>query len=944
MKFIKYNNINSVTEEDKQVGNIIQIRKGIIGSYYWSFYKVTNNKELALVKGTTQDEQSKLDTLTFTLITKLINIYSKEQADAITAGLETEIGLRALSSNVFTKAETYNQVDIDRKISEMAIFGVTIEKAPSFVLVGTAEANLVYIGGAGVYSLNGVTIEYTSPINYFFWDKTNWSVLEIPISNDFLLKNDFSEAIDKELTITEYGKNVYPQVSGGDSLNDVYRWTYPDGIIKKDGKITEISFYLKVAGVISFAIGDGQDITKGFTFRKKIAEVTGTVGINKITISEDVFEGEVVAIIPSTALTQIYFGYGADPYILGSQFIQQSAVAFVAKMAGYYAFSFIVEGVTSKSKLYDTFLSKTDPKEFTGALEEEITRDKYVEILNVGVNQAGTIEDTSSSLTYIYKTNTPNNIAISDGYINTATIHISRVGTIYLTIGSIGDNAFYPRKTLGVFNAVTIGWNTFNINENIYKGEILTIGGGSVDGTSLVVFGTTGPLDNKLAQYYTDKPPLFLGAGSFYAFYYNVNSIIDKPIDKLIEQSNIRIPLENYINNQQTSNAKFVYGNVNNPNTEIVSNIQEIITVDQASLFDAIVKVIRINMAEAGVIVFSIGLIDQNNYWVEDRIISFNVIIGINTIIVNEFLKTNQQVAIKSPSPRLKKNSLTGKYYKSISEGYNKKLELQDGYISFEYDLYQYYPHVVVGRDEFNVISDNVNLLMQPKQLTIKSTPNGNIFKLVCNDDGSNLRTESIYPNNVLVIGNSITVHPLTSYWWGLWGMAATVKNKDFVNVLQSKLRVGNPNTVITPLNFAEWEQNHQTYNLNNLTPSLTGKDYIIIRLGENVSSMVNFEQDTIALIDHIKTVLPNAKVAITGMFWENAPKDVIFSSVANTKNIPFIPLSYLDVAENRSAIGNQVYGDDGLLHTIDNPGVARHPNDLGMSRIADAIFNSLYR
>ena len=49
--------------------------------------------------------------------------------------------------------------------------------------------------------------------------------------------------------------------------------------------------------------------------------------------------------------------------------------------------------------------------------------------------------------------------------------------------------------------------------------------------------------------------------------------------------------------------------------------------------------------------------------------------------------------------------------------------------------------------------------------------------------------------------------------------------------------------------------------------------------------------------------------------------------SVADAQNIPFIKMDDLNIAENRSAMGNnQVMGDDGQLHTINDSGVASHP------------------
>lgn len=55
-----------------------------------------------------------------------------------------------------------------------------------------------------------------------------------------------------------------------------------------------------------------------------------------------------------------------------------------------------------------------------------------------------------------------------------------------------------------------------------------------------------------------------------------------------------------------------------------------------------------------------------------------------------------------------------------------------------------------------------------------------------CTKDSSNPYTR------VLVLGNSITKHPITSYWWGEWGMAASKKENDFVHKLEKMLQTAN--------------------------------------------------------------------------------------------------------------------------------------------------------
>lgn len=60
--------------------------------------------------------------------------------------------------------------------------GVLPQKATSTSLVGAAGVPAIYIGNAGTYTLNGAApVNYPEAVNYFFWDGSNWSVLEVPI-------------------------------------------------------------------------------------------------------------------------------------------------------------------------------------------------------------------------------------------------------------------------------------------------------------------------------------------------------------------------------------------------------------------------------------------------------------------------------------------------------------------------------------------------------------------------------------------------------------------------------------------------------------------------------------------------------------------------------------------------------------------------------------------
>ena len=181
------------------------------------------------------------------------------------------------------------------------------------------------------------------------------------------------------------------------------------------------------------------------------------------------------------------------------------------------------------------------------------------------------------------------------------------------------------------------------------------------------------------------------------------------------------------------------------------------------------------------------------------------------------------------------------------------------------------------------------------------------------------------------------------SYWWGEWGMAASKRENDFVHKLEKMLQSTNPNSTVKGYQIWDWELHHSTYNISNLDSLfIMQPNMVIIRLGENVADLTNFDNSLQNLIDYVIWKVPDAQIIITGVFWTSAPKDKIFREVAISNNLTFIELSSLNIAANRSFVGATVYDASGMPHLIDNKSVAYHPNDSGMAAIANAIFNAL--
>lgn len=193
-----------------------------------------------------------------------------------------------------------------------------------------------------------------------------------------------------------------------------------------------------------------------------------------------------------------------------------------------------------------------------------------------------------------------------------------------------------------------------------------------------------------------------------------------------------------------------------------------------------------------------------------------------------------------------------------------------------------------------------------------------------------------------LCIGNSITRHGKCEYWFGEWGMAASNLENDYVHVLDTLL---GDNSSGKAINFSTWETlaHDRAQTLSLLDTYLnTSLDLVTIQLGENVVEKTTIESDFIDLIEYVKEKSPNSKIIIIGQFWAN---DIIENAKINASNkcdVTFISLAEIQTPEYQWTLGAEIYGDDGLTHTINHNGVAKHPNDLAMKYIANKIYNEL--
>lgn len=189
----------------------------------------------------------------------------------------------------------------------------------------------------------------------------------------------------------------------------------------------------------------------------------------------------------------------------------------------------------------------------------------------------------------------------------------------------------------------------------------------------------------------------------------------------------------------------------------------------------------------------------------------------------------------------------------------------------------------------------------------------------------------------ILILGNSIVKHkPAPAIGWkGNWGMAASVKDSDFVHILIRKIKNENRKCIVKFMNIAIFERTYTTYNLDELKSLKKFKpDLVVIKISENVTDSTSKEKDFLGaykkLIEYLDPNKEAIKVIVEG-FWDKPQVNKIVKQVATDGMYDFVSISELSKDDTNMAKGK-----------FENPGVAMHPSDKGMRLIAERIWSSV--
>ncbi len=190
----------------------------------------------------------------------------------------------------------------------------------------------------------------------------------------------------------------------------------------------------------------------------------------------------------------------------------------------------------------------------------------------------------------------------------------------------------------------------------------------------------------------------------------------------------------------------------------------------------------------------------------------------------------------------------------------------------------------------------------------------------------------------VLIYGNSIALHGRAPKigWQGDWGMAASAREKDFAHLVVAGLEARRGARADFRIrNLALLERNFRT-NLTHFADLASdvayAPDYVVIAIGENVPAlgekdMPDYTRFLVALTQPLVASAKRPKVVMRSPFWRNSAKADCTAKAATQTGAIYVDAGPLGGREENMALG-----------LFEHKGVAKHPGDLGMRRLADLI------
>ena len=188
----------------------------------------------------------------------------------------------------------------------------------------------------------------------------------------------------------------------------------------------------------------------------------------------------------------------------------------------------------------------------------------------------------------------------------------------------------------------------------------------------------------------------------------------------------------------------------------------------------------------------------------------------------------------------------------------------------------------------------------------------------------------------VLIYGNSIALHgPKPDIGWtNDWGMAASAPEKDFVHLVVAGLETKlGKKADFRIRSLASLERNFTT-NISTVSEIAADArwkpDYVVVAIGENVKRID--ESNAAAYRKFLADIARpfadgGVRIVMRSPFWKNASKARCTEKAAADVGAVYVDAGHLGVSDENRAVG-----------LFAHRGVANHPGDLGMRRLADLI------
>lgn len=386
---------------------------------------------------------------------------------------------------------------------------------------------------------------------------------------------------------------------------------------------------------------------------------------------------------------------------------------------------------------------------------------------------------------------------------------------------------------------------------------------------------------------------------------------------------------------------------------------------------DVRLKQIRVWSLDNGKMRFGIGCLDQRKWALISKTFDRDVTKGANTLDFSNsdiVIPKGEQLFVYNDANEIGKQLIAWLWDNDASEissemqygpvnGAIERLATENGgHISFEYTV-ETIPTEYVTMSEFESLQETVKNQeaeiadLKREQGCVRGD-DGNLYKIKFS--GGQLTAEKISYDNVLVVSHSWGWHPAnySLAWNNEHGMAASVEENDFVHLLADGIRAINPQAAVDVVNVADWEHNAGSMNIVDDHIS-DDNDLVVIRLGENLSTSVGYEENLKAFVNYMKEKAPNADFVLcgTGLGTELAQ---ITKNAATATGSLYAYASFTD-ADNRQVVGGYVEGwvtnnqgstyekeQPKILYQIQNGAVASHPSDYGMLTVANSILTAV--